>query len=419
MNKITSTKGKGILALLLICIITGLTGISVFSGSADISVSETYCAIMHKFFPDQYEPNFLADTCVWYLRIPHTIGAILAGAGFAVAGIVLQGTFRNPAVSPFTLGIQSAAAFGSVLGIMLNSIIEKAFGLEEYPVEFNLVIPIVISIILSLSISLFFFKYIKKGASREEEVKNQGPGIKEITDKNFSTDEYTSVYSLVSLRTGNVWSPLENIWYHSFGVNGTGEVRLVSVLPSKAKEWGCFKHYVTIKEIYNKEIFHFLEDINNPDDRKVWCSSDKLPQIKSDYSSDDLTCVASYPPENSVWNIINPGNWPSDGGFFYRWRVIMEKNQTIMFDVNVKFENIEDARNIDEINHYWRVVLTSPPNPQNLSVAQMKEYGIDGYEAIHYISFDNDTSPLLTCSYFHNSGIILLKEEFINAMADE
>ena len=254
-----------------------------------------------------------------------------------------------------------------------------------------------------------------------EEVKNQRIHIKQTTDEVYSNDEYTSIHSLASIGTGNYWNPLGQKWEYSFGVNGTGKVTLLSDSPSKVKGWGCFKHYTTIKEIYNKENFYFNHYENDPDGKKVWCSGDKLPQIESEYSKEELTytCIALYPPEKSVWYFINPSNWPSDAGFSYDWSVAMNQNQTIVFDLNVKFENIENARNIDETNHYWRVIITSLPDPQKLSVAQMKEYGISGYEATHYISINGDASSLLSCSYFHNSGMILVKEDFINAMADE
>jgi len=254
-----------------------------------------------------------------------------------------------------------------------------------------------------------------------EEVKNQRHLIKQTTDEVYSNGEYTSIHSLSSLGTGNVWNPSREWWEHDYGVNGTGKVTLLPDSPSKVKGWGCFKHYVTIKEIYNKENFYFYEDINDPDSKKVWCSGEKLPHIKSEYNKEELayTCVASYPPKNSVWNIINPGTWPSDAGFSYEWGVVMNQNQTIVFDVNLNFENIEKGRNIDETNHYWRVIITSPPDPQKLSVEQMKEYGISGYEATHYISYDDNAYSEMTCSYFHNSGMILVKEDFINAIAGE
>ena len=59
------------------------------------------------------------------LRLPRTAMAVVAGAGLSVAGVGLQGITRNPLVSPFTLGISWAAAFGASVAILL--------GLSEMP----------------------------------------------------------------------------------------------------------------------------------------------------------------------------------------------------------------------------------------------------------------------------------------------
>lgn len=252
-----------------------------------------------------------------------------------------------------------------------------------------------------------------------KKLKNQDIHVMQTTDEVYSNGEYTSIYSLESLRLGNFWDPLCQGWGYSFGVNGTGEVKLASNAPSKVKGWGCFKHHLTLKEIYNKEIFHFHEVINDPDGKKVWCSGNKLPYIKSELSKEGITCVASYPPENSVWNIINPGNWPSDAGFFYHWRIAMNQNQTIVFDMNLHFINIENARNTEKTNHNWRVIITSTPDPEKLSVEQMKKHGISGFEATHHISYDGTTYSEMSCTYTQSSGVILVKQEFISAIADE
>jgi len=45
---------------------------------------------------------------------------IAAGAGLAAAGAAMQGVTRNPLVSPFTVGISSAAAFGASMAIMFG-----------------------------------------------------------------------------------------------------------------------------------------------------------------------------------------------------------------------------------------------------------------------------------------------------------
>jgi len=55
---------------------------------------------------------------IWNIRLPRVIAGIVAGAGLAVAGCVMQTCLRNPLASPSTLGISNAAAFGANLAIV-------------------------------------------------------------------------------------------------------------------------------------------------------------------------------------------------------------------------------------------------------------------------------------------------------------
>jgi iron complex transport system permease protein len=54
------------------------------------------------------------------LRLPRITLAILAGIGLSIAGAIMQSVTRNPLVSPFTLGISSAAAFGASICIVFG-----------------------------------------------------------------------------------------------------------------------------------------------------------------------------------------------------------------------------------------------------------------------------------------------------------
>ncbi len=54
------------------------------------------------------------------VRLPRIILTLLVGAGLAVSGAAFQGVFQNPLVSPDVLSVSSGAAFGAVLGIMLD-----------------------------------------------------------------------------------------------------------------------------------------------------------------------------------------------------------------------------------------------------------------------------------------------------------
>ncbi len=62
---------------------------------------------------------------ILYLRLPRVAMAVVAGCGLSISGAAMQGITRNPLVSPFTMGVSNAAAFGASLSIV--------FGLGLFP----------------------------------------------------------------------------------------------------------------------------------------------------------------------------------------------------------------------------------------------------------------------------------------------
>ncbi|MBN1958583.1 FecCD family ABC transporter permease [Trichloromonas sp.] len=70
----------------------------------------------------------LTQQIVWQLRLPRICGALLGGAGFAAAGMVLQTTLRNPLASPSTLGISQGAAFGAACGVIFLGLLDPGVG---------------------------------------------------------------------------------------------------------------------------------------------------------------------------------------------------------------------------------------------------------------------------------------------------
>lgn len=105
----------------LISILLLIVGISTSLGSAHITIWEAYSAIFHRFFPNYFTTSWLADICVWTLRLPRILMGIAAGIALGVAGTVMQGILRNPLASPYTLGISSGAGFGAALAILLGA----------------------------------------------------------------------------------------------------------------------------------------------------------------------------------------------------------------------------------------------------------------------------------------------------------
>lgn len=57
---------------------------------------------------------------VFKLRLPRIICSVLIGGALAVSGMVYQGIFQNPLVSPDILGVSSGACVGAVAAIMLG-----------------------------------------------------------------------------------------------------------------------------------------------------------------------------------------------------------------------------------------------------------------------------------------------------------
>lgn len=109
--------------LLTLCFIVLLIFIAgaVCIGSADISIKMVFKVVLSRFLPGLFPvENEVMYNIIWQLRLPRIVLSVLAGAGLSTAGAVMQALTRNPLVSPFTIGISNAAAFGASMFIMFG-----------------------------------------------------------------------------------------------------------------------------------------------------------------------------------------------------------------------------------------------------------------------------------------------------------
>ena len=100
----------------LCCLVVGLVlavMASISVGAVAISLPDLFAVLTNN------APSRRLELIVYSIRLPQTLTAVVAGAGLAGAGTVMQSVLRNPLASPFTLGISHAAAFGAALSVMV------------------------------------------------------------------------------------------------------------------------------------------------------------------------------------------------------------------------------------------------------------------------------------------------------------
>lgn len=102
---------RGIILILIISTI-GLALLGLCVGSSMIPIDN----VLEGLFRSGRQAY---TTIVWDMRMPRILTALVAGAGLAVSGCVMQNNLRNPLASPSTLGISNAAAFGANVAIIL------------------------------------------------------------------------------------------------------------------------------------------------------------------------------------------------------------------------------------------------------------------------------------------------------------
>ena len=67
-----------------------------------------------------------------HIRIPRTLLAVAIGGGLSLAGVILQGIYRNPLVEPYTLGISGGASLGVTLAIVTGVYASYALSLPFF-----------------------------------------------------------------------------------------------------------------------------------------------------------------------------------------------------------------------------------------------------------------------------------------------
>lgn len=113
-------KIKRCLVILLGILLIIVLGIKfVILGVVDTTYEDVFHAIYEYFWGSL--DGYANYKVLLLMRFPRIIMAIAAGWGLSIAGVAMQGATSNSLVSPFTIGISSAAAFGASCCIVFGS----------------------------------------------------------------------------------------------------------------------------------------------------------------------------------------------------------------------------------------------------------------------------------------------------------
>lgn len=114
-------KKKILLIVTVVFIMLASAYVFTTLGMKNISNMQTLVAISKAFSGTlDNGADAASNKVIMLLRLPRIALAILAGIGLAVSGAIMQSLTRNYLVSPFTLGISSAAAFGASMSIVFG-----------------------------------------------------------------------------------------------------------------------------------------------------------------------------------------------------------------------------------------------------------------------------------------------------------
>ena len=106
-----------ILVGLLILALGAALIISLALGAVSLPFEQIIRLLFNKLI-GRVDPELAkVEAIAWHIRLPRSIGAIMAGASLALSGAVVQGVFRNPMASPDILGISAGSSLGAILAI--------------------------------------------------------------------------------------------------------------------------------------------------------------------------------------------------------------------------------------------------------------------------------------------------------------
>ena len=110
--KLKQTKQRHTAVIIFTALAVAVLAVAcLFVGSSEMTISEALDALTGYGSPAHMR-------IIWRIRMPRMLAAVIAGAGLALSGLVMQTTLNNAMASPSTLGVSNGAVFGANLSII-------------------------------------------------------------------------------------------------------------------------------------------------------------------------------------------------------------------------------------------------------------------------------------------------------------
>lgn len=98
--------------------------VAVGVGSVAVSPVDTLRVLVDRLTPLDVlatdGASRIADSIIWNIRLPRVLVAAGAGAALGLAGVTLQGLYRNPAADPQLVGLSATGSIGVLIGLWLG-----------------------------------------------------------------------------------------------------------------------------------------------------------------------------------------------------------------------------------------------------------------------------------------------------------
>lgn len=103
------------LMLLIVASIVVLLFLNLILGSVSIPLQSVWNIVC-----SNGDEPVTWQNIIWKSRLPQALTALVAGAGLAISGLLMQTVFRNPLAGPSVLGISSGASMGVAFVVLLS-----------------------------------------------------------------------------------------------------------------------------------------------------------------------------------------------------------------------------------------------------------------------------------------------------------